>query len=398
MKRGSQLFIIFSTVFIDLIGFGMVIPLIGVYGKHFGASGFWLGLLAAAFSLMQFFSAPLWGRLSDRIGRRPVLLMTLAGQAVSYLLFGLAGNLTLLFVSRIFAGLFAGNISAAMAYIADITPREERAKGMALVGASFGIGFTLGPPLGGIAAAKLGLAAPGFIAAGLCAANFLLATVRLPESLTPELRGQASQPSWSPINVSALVEVMRRPILWVFVLTFGVASFSFSNLEQPIPLLIQYTLKVDTTEAGYRAGLVLMVVGLASALTQGFFIRRYGHRFDERRLLVTGFALFLIPVVLFPLTEAYSPLFFFAFLIGTASGLSNPNITGLISKHAGAHEQGTVLGVAHSLGSLGRVLGPLCGLMTFELDHRLPFLIAAAVWTSLICLNLAVWKRETETA
>ncbi len=395
MNRRSQLFIIFSTVFMDLIGFGMVIPLIGVYGKHFGASGWTLASLAASFSAMQFVFAPIWGRLSDRFGRRPILLISLGGQTVSYLIFGLATNLPMLFISRVFAGVFAGNIGAAMAYIADITPREERARGMALVGASFGIGFTLGPPLGGIAAAKLGLHAPGLIASALCGLNFLLAAVRLPESLPVELRKQADARSMSPVDFGALVNVFKHPVLWVFVISFAFASFAFSNMEQPIPLLIQYLLHLPVEEAGYHAGLVLMAVGLTNAVIQGWFIRKYGKRFDERTLLVTGLTVYVIPILLFPLNAPYWMLYVFAVLIGLGGGLANPNMTGLISKHTAAHEQGTVLGVAQSLGSLGRVLGPLCGIRLFDVDHRLPFIVAAGTFGSLAILNIRTWKKET---
>lgn len=395
MNRRSQLFIIFSTVFMDLIGFGMVIPLIGVYGKHYGAEGWSLAALAASFSFMQFIFAPVWGRLSDRFGRRPILLVSLLGQTVSYLIFGLSTNLPMLFASRICAGLFAGNIGAAMAYIADITPREERARGMALVGASFGIGFTLGPPLGGIAAAKLGLSAPGLVASALCGLNFLLALVRLPESLPQELRREATARSVSPLDIGSLGRIFDHPVLWVFVLTFAFSSFAFSNLEQPIPLLIQYLLNLPVEQAGYHAGLVLMAVGLASALTQGFFVRRYGHRFDERTLLITGLTFYLVPALIFPLDLPHSYLYVCAVVIGLGGGLSNPNMTGLISKHSAAHEQGTILGVAQGLGSLGRVLGPLCGLLLFDIDHRLPFVVASFTWLCLVGLNLWAWRRES---
>ncbi|MCW5828322.1 MAG: MFS transporter [Deltaproteobacteria bacterium] len=387
MPQRKQLFIIFTTVFVDLIGFGIVIPLIGLYGKHYGASGAVLGALAAAYSLFQFIFAPVWGRLSDRFGRRPILLVTLAGQAVSYLLFGLAGNLELLFISRCLAGLFAGNIGTAMAYIADITTREDRARGMAVVGASFGIGFTLGPPLGGIAAAKLGLSAPGLIAAGLCAMNFLAAVVRLPESLPKELRRKSAGQSLSPVDFGTLTAVWKHDELRLLVFTFAVASFCFSNMEQPMPLLIQRQLGIPVEEAGYRAGMVLMAVGLMSALTQGVFVRRYGQRFGERRLMLIGLSGYVLPVALWPLVSSYPFYFLTGMMIGTANGLANPNMMGLISRNTAAHEQGAVLGLTQGLGSFGRVLGPMFGLVAFETNYRIPFFTAAALWTVLALLN-----------
>src|SRR3984957_9854436 len=187
-RKQSPLFIIFTTVLIDLVGFGMVIPLISLYGRHYGASGLQLPILGGIYSLMQFFFAPLWGSLSDRVGRRPILLLSLTGSTLSYLIFGLAPNYTWLLLARAFGGIFAANISAAQAYIADITAPEDRAKGMGLIGAAFGIGFTLGPPLGGIAAAKIGLSAPGLIAGVICGLNLILAYFRLPESFPKEKR------------------------------------------------------------------------------------------------------------------------------------------------------------------------------------------------------------------
>lgn len=151
--------VIFATVFLDLVGFGMIIPLVGIYGREYGASGFELAVLGSIYSVMQFFFSPVWGRLSDRVGRRPILLLSLLGSTLSYFLFAAANTLPLIILSRALAGIFAANISTAQAYIADVTSREDRAKGMGLIGAAFGIGFTLGPPIGGISTRELGMAA-----------------------------------------------------------------------------------------------------------------------------------------------------------------------------------------------------------------------------------------------
>src|ERR1700722_14214735 len=190
-RKQSPLFIIFTTVLIDLVGFGMVIPLISLYGRHYGASGLQLPILGGIYSLMQFFFAPLWGSLSDRVGRRPILLLSLTGSTLSYLIFGLAPNYTWLLLARAFGGIFAANISTAQAYIADVTTPADRAKGMGLIGAAFGIGFTLGPPIGGIAAAKVGLWAPGLFAALVCGLNLIFAVFKLPESLARDLRSKS---------------------------------------------------------------------------------------------------------------------------------------------------------------------------------------------------------------
>src|SRR5437763_1265271 len=192
MRKPSTL-VIFLTVFIDLIGFGIVLPLLPLYNRDLGASGWLIGVIQASFSAMQFLFAPSWGRLSDRIGRRPVLLVSTAGAAASYLLFaygcGLADKnaaLWVLLASRILAGICGANITVAQAYIADITPPEERSKKMGLIGMAFGLGFIFGPWLSGYAMKYLGLSGPGWLAAAFCAANFIFALIKLPESLKPD--------------------------------------------------------------------------------------------------------------------------------------------------------------------------------------------------------------------
>src|SRR5205809_1202948 len=211
MKKPS-VFIIFLTVFIDLIGFGIVLPLLPIYSKTFGASGWQIGVLMASYSVMQFLFSPVWGRLSDRIGRRPVLLVSTAGAAVSYALFalgsGLGGHLALgaLLLSRMFAGICGANITVAQAYIADITPPEERSKRMGLIGMAFGLGFICGPPLGSLGIHLFGFRGPGWLAAGLCAINFLLALSILPESWKPSSEQVPSRP-----HLDQWLHTLRHP-------------------------------------------------------------------------------------------------------------------------------------------------------------------------------------------
>ena len=234
-KNRSPLVVIFTTVFLDLIGFGMIIPLVGIYGRHFGASTIELAILGSIYSLMQFFFSPLWGKWSDKIGRRPILLMSLLGSTLSYFLFAYAQSLWLLIFSRALAGIFAANISTAQAYIADVTPLKDRAKGMGLIGAAFGIGFTLGPPVGGISAAKIGLMAPGLIAGSLCGLNLILAYFRLKESLPESVRKEnAAKPKIS-VRLQQL-QTIRRIVgdskLFLPVVSTFIATFAFANLEQ----------------------------------------------------------------------------------------------------------------------------------------------------------------------
>lgn len=394
-SKKSPLFIIFTTVLVDLIGFGMVIPLIALYGRHYGAEGLQLPILGGMYSLMQFFFAPFWGILSDRVGRRPILLISLLGSTLSYLMFGLAPNFTWLLISRIFGGIFAANISTAQAYIADVTAPQDRAKGMGLIGAAFGIGFMLGPPLGGLASAKLGLAAPGLIAATVCGLNFLLAVFRLPESLPLEVRQQATEVprrSLSPLNFKKLRETWNHSELGFFLLTFFLVTFAFSTMEQTFSLLFQTKFQFETSEAGLKTGLVLMFSGILGAFIQGGLIRKLVPRFGERNLLITGLVLNGLTMALFPWVPTY-PLFFgVAIPLAFGSGLINPSLSSLISQSASAREQGSTLGLSQGLGSLARAVGPFCGLLTFGIQPSLPYGIASAISVGLLIASVRTFR------
>jgi len=384
-RNRSPLFVIFTTVLVDLVGFGMVIPLIGLYGKHFGADGLELSILGGIYSLMQFFFAPFWGTLSDRVGRRPILLLSLAGSTLSYVAFALAPDYRWLLASRAFGGIFAANISTAQAYIADVTSSADRAKGMGMIGAAFGIGFTLGPPLGGIASAKIGLWAPGAIAASICSLNFLVALFRLPESLPASARSKdRSKRSLSPLNWRRLVQAARHPELGYLLLAYFFVTFAFSNMEQTFSLLFQHKFGFETGEAGYRTGIVLMASGLLGAAIQGGLIRSWVPRFGERRLFNIGLSLKAIAMAIFPFGPTYASYFFIAGFLSFGMSLINPTLAAMVSQNATATEQGEVLGLSQGLGSLARATGPFCGLLTFGVDVRLPYLIgaviAAALW------------------
>lgn len=394
MVRGkSPLFVIFTTVMVDLIGFGMVIPLVGLYGRHFEASGFQLSLLGGIYSLMSFLFAPFWGSLSDRLGRRPIILISLLGSTASYVLFALADRYELLIVSRALGGLFAGNISAAQAYIADITKPSERAKGMGMIGAAFGLGFTLGPPLGGIASARLGLSAPGWIAASICGLNAIIAYFRLPESLPEEKRGLTSSRSLAPLPVKRLKAAAQHPDLWFLLLFFFMVTFAFSNMEQALSLLLQSKFNLETGDAGYKTGLVLMVSGLTGAVIQGGFIRKWVPRFGERRLLMIGLLVNLVLMAVYPFGPTYASYFVLSFFMSFGTSLINPSITSLTSQAVGPSEQGATLGLSQGLGSLARALGPLCGLTVFEIWRGAPFWVASLVYALLILGAAIVWRK-----
>lgn len=378
MKK-SPLIVVFTTVMLDLIGFGMVIPLIALYGLHFGASAFQLGILGAAFSLLQFFFSPFWGALSDRIGRRPVLLISLAGSTLSYLLFGLAQNYWWLLISRACGGIFAANIATAQAYIADVTPKEERARGMGLIGAAFGIGFTLGPPLGGIAGHYLGLGAPGLIAALVCGLNLLLAFIRLPESLPPEKRHQGSNRSLLPLSPEALRMAFGSALLGGLIMVFFFSTLAISNMEQAFSPFLSYALSFDTADAALGTGMVLMWMSLLGAIVQGGLIKHLVKRYGEWRLLSAGLACFSLGMLLFPLCPGYGYYFALAFLLAVGSGLSNPALSALISHSVDASRQGMVFGLTQGLASLARAVGPFSGLLLFSYWPGGPFYLGALI-------------------
>lgn len=392
-KRRSPLFVLFTTVLVDLIGFGMVIPLVGLYGRHYGASGWELSLLGAIYSLMSFVCAPLWGALSDRIGRRPVLLISLLGSAGSYVLFGYAPTFAWLVASRAVGGLFAANITAAFAYIADVTTPQDRARGMGALGAAFGIGFTIGPPLGGIAAARWGLHAPGLIAAMICLLNFGVAVFRLPESLARENRVRAERRSLSPLNWRRLLESRKHPELWFLFLSGFFVTFAFSNMEQTFSLLFQTRFEFETSSAGYRTGLVLMVSGLVGAVIQGGLIRRLVPRFGERALFRFGLACNVLTMALFPFVPSYELYFAMAVPMAIGSALINPTLSAMTSRAAGASEQGAVLGISQGLSALARAAGPFAGLTLFQYRYDYPYWVAASLAAGLLLGARLVWRR-----
>ena len=379
MKR-SPLVVIFTTVFLDLVGFGIIIPLVGIYGRDFGANTYELALLGSIYSLMQFFFSPIWGRLSDRHGRRPIILMSLAGSVLSYFLFAFSHTLWLLILSRALAGIFAANISTAQAYIADVTKPEDRAKGMGLIGAAFGIGFTLGPPIGGISVSKLGLAAPGIIAGTFCLLNLILAYFRLDESLSPELQAQAraSKPRTGRIaQFETFKTVRNNPALVLAIVSTFFATFAFSNLEQVFSLFIQTKFTLATEEAAYKTGMILMWSGILGALIQGGLIRRLVPKYGEAKLLTIGLFVQGIAMLMFSQSPTYFSFFITAVPLAFGSGLINPTLASLVSKGAAQHEQGAVIGLKEGMSSLARIFGPLSGLLAFGLKASLPFYIGS---------------------
>lgn len=378
----SPLAVIFLTVLIDLVGFGIVLPLLPFYAEELGASPTGVGLLVAVYSLMQFFFAPFWGKLADRHGRRPIILLGLFGSGLSYLLFAFAGNLAWLFISRILAGVMGANVAVAQAYIADRTDPRDRARAMGLIGTAFGLGFILGPAIGGLTSVW-GYGAPGLVAAGLCFTNVALAWRFLPESLVPGLRTRAPAVSRSgpAERLRALAETWRhgelRPVLSLFFL----GTMVFAVYTTTFPLLLERRLELDARHAGY----FLAYAGLLMAVVQGRLIGPLARRFGERRLLVGGTALLAVGYAVTPWVWSTGSVALVIVPIALGTGMNAPSLASLTSQFAEATEQGQVLGVGQSLGSLGRVVGPIWGGWAFGAWAE-----GAPYWLSAACMLLAV--------
>lgn len=386
----SSLTIIFFTVFTDLLGFGIVLPLLPYYAHQFHASGVAVGLLIAVYSAMQFFFAPLWGRWSDRVGRRPVILISLAGSTCSYLLFAVAQGIGLLFISRILAGVAGANIPVAQAFIADSTTEKDRARGMGLIGAAFGLGFVFGPAIGGLLA-HYGHQAPGFAATAICGLNLLTAFWRLPESLAAERR----HPTPARHPIAQLRDAMRRPRLALLVGLFAAVVFSFSTMETTLSLLCAVSYRMSASHIYWLFGFM----GLMTTIMQGGLIGRLVQRLDESRLVCIGAALLAIGLAAAPFSPPVAPLLLALGAIAFGQGMTSPVLSSLISKATGGKEHGEVLGVSQSMGSLARILGPVWGGVLFEYaGPASPYVTTAAVMAVAAYLALSVSQQTVPNA
>ena len=428
MKHKPSILVIFLTVFIDLIGFGIVVPLVPIYSKHYGASGFMIGALIASFSAMQFVFAPIWGRLSDHHGRRPILLISTAGAALSYVLFAYGSGLEnhtaalwILLLSRAFGGMCGGNITVAQAYIADITPPEDRSKRMGLIGMAFGLGFIFGPALSGIALKIFGATGPGWTAAALCAANFLLAYFILAESRQP-----ASIPATRRPRFTQWGHTLAQPKIGLLVLIFFLATFAFSCFESTLPLLVSDNfnlgIAVDETKPATTVISLFVFCGLIGAFIQGGAIGRLVKKFGEPRLISLSLVLTGISLVLLPYVKGDGPLMwsrlfhsdgwpwakmlFVLALLSVGTSLTRPPLFGLLSNLTSANEQGATIGVAQGAGSLARILGPLFAATLYMHVAALPYVICGglAILTALLAWQflcrdaLPVVAAETQAA
>jgi DHA1 family tetracycline resistance protein-like MFS transporter len=369
MRRPSALAALFLTVFVDLLGFGIVLPLLPRYAETMRASDAAIGLLMASFSAMQFLFAPLWGRLSDRVGRRPVLLLGLFGSVLSYTLFAVADTLALLFASRVAAGVFGATIGAAQAYIADVTEASERGRGMALIGAAFGLGFTFGPAMGGLAHHHFGPAAPGVAAASLSLAAFLFAWRALPE---PERRGAGPR---APSRFAALARALALPTVPLLLALQVVATIAFAGFESTLARYTRARWGYDASENGF----LFTYVGVCLLVSQGFLVRRILPRAGERNLVALGALALAAGLLAVAAASGTAAALASLPLVVLGFSMITPSLASLLSLATPPAMHGEIFGVSQSGLSLARVVGPLLGNLLFQRDPGAPYLTGAAI-------------------
>lgn len=390
MNRSSPLGVIFLTVFIDLVGFGIIIPLQPFYVEAAGGSGLHVGALFASYSFGQFLFVPIWGRLSDRIGRRPVILMTLVGTGVSFAVFAAAGDLLwLLFVARTAAGIFAGSMATAQAYIADVTTKEDRARGMGIIGAAFGLGFVVGPALGG-ALAILGPAWPPALAAGLAFGNAIFAAFVLRESRDPEVAQRTVFRWFDPQGLRAARR--NRTLALSFAILF-LATVAFANLETTFSLLMAHNLGLGRTGTSW----LFVYLGVFAAVVQGGLLGRLTRRFGSAALVVVGTGSLCISMAILPELTTLPLVLGACAFVAVGSSLNRPSINTIVSLESGTDAQGALLGTASSVSSLGRVVGPAVGGVLWDVAPQLPYQFGAGVMLVAFVLALGL-RRQASSA
>lgn len=403
----SALATVFLVVVIDLLGFGIILPLLPFYAQEFAASAVMIGLLYSVYSFMQLIFSPIWGSWSDRIGRRPIMLLSTFGAVIAYIVFGLAESLGVLFFSRVIAGMMGGNISTAQAYIADVTDSANRARGMGLIGAAFGIGFVIGPatatalihPTFHEMVANAGFtdfaawmgenryALPGFFAAFLSFCSFLMVLFKLPETVdTSKPREKViRRPSVFTPKFWRLLKDQKgksaRGYLIPLVIGFFLLSFGESSLYSAFPLFAESQLNMTAEQVGIQ----FFYIGIIAVIVQGFLIKSLTNAFSEEKLFMVGNILMVIGLGLIPFSTSMLTLALFLGLMALGKSLNTPTITSLISKEASEDNVGAVMGASQGLSGLGRMIGPTWGGALFAVYYGLPFvatavIVAATVW------------------
>lgn len=405
----NRLLTIFLVVFVDLLGFSLILPLLPYYAEEYGASEIIIGILTASYAAAQLIGAPILGRLSDQYGRRPVLLISIAGTALGFLLLGLAevigrnvgtaifgANMAainllviaLLFVSRILDGLTGGNISVAQAYISDVTPPQDRSKAFGLIGAAFGLGFIIGPVVGGILGDRFGYAMPAFVAMAIATINLAAVYLFLPESVTPERRAEMTRRPRPAFSLASLWAALQRPRvgpLFHLRFFFGMAFSMFQSIFALYAAGDPLNLSIEQT------GLVLGYVGVLAVIVQGFAIGRLAKRYSDRQLMLVSSILMAVSLLLWGFVPSVWTLLIIMAPLAFGGGVLNTVINSALSKAVYSEEIGGTLGISAALESLTRVIAPALGGVLLATAR--PW--GPAIFTSLIMVWVTsfIWRR-----
>ncbi len=391
----KPMLILFLIVFVDLVGFGIMIPLLPFYVERVGAGPEIITITLGLYSLFQFVAAPLWGRLSDKYGRKPILAWTLSGFAISYLILGFSDSLWMVILSRVFGGLMAGNISTAFAYVADVTTPETRAKGMGMVGAAFGLGFIFGPVIGGLLAGSdvetANFLLPALVAASLTVVALLGVIFVLPESLSQDIRDQIRDQPKTTAGERLKAAFNRRALTLLVFIGFAV-TMAWALLETTLALWANAILSFGPREIG----LLLTYVGVISVIIQGGLIGPLTKRFGERVLIAAAACFLFGGYGVLAATQGWTLLIVSMTLLAIGNALANPSLSSLVSKEADDTERGAVLGVYQGASSLARVAGPMyAGVVFVHIGPAVPFEIAALCMAPALVMVLMLPKRST---
>lgn len=421
------------TLFIDLLGFGLILPLLPVYIAHFGGKPYVGGLLMATFSTMQFLFAPIWGRASDRYGRRPFILLSLSGSALSYLFFGASTSLAMLFIARVASGILtAASMPTAQAYIADVTPPEKRAGGMAILGAAFGLGFAFGPMIGGLLSrfSIFGLpplGTPAYFAATLALLNFIWAFFMLPESHTDREMTQGRHER-GPLEIfPAIADALRRPTVGAQLTVFAFVTFAFTAVESSFSWLVLLRFKsdllqmaahnyasqthnsfallssiqqqywIEKAQTAVTSG-IFTIVGITMLLTQGAVMGGLARRLGEHRLVMAGSFILTGALIGLAFAPSLTAIRLLSVCIAVGSGVLSPSLNALITQSAGPQERGLLSGAQQGLGSLARIIAPPLNNRAIEYNTALPFLSSFCLMLVAFVLSLRLGAMASRPA